>query len=75
LPSLPVVSGEKVVKTLERLGFEQRRQRGDHVVMRKETANGTRGTTVPLHKEVKRDTLNSILKQAGVSREEFLANL
>jgi predicted RNA binding protein YcfA (HicA-like mRNA interferase family) len=75
LPNLPVVSGKQVIKALERLGFVQKRQRGDHVVMRKETPEGAKGTTVLLHKEVKRDTLDSILKQAGVSRQDFIDKL
>ena len=71
MPKLPVLSGAEVVKALERLGFEQVRQRGSHVVMR----NGTAGTVVPLHREVKLGTLNGILRQAQVSADDFLAAL
>jgi predicted RNA binding protein YcfA (HicA-like mRNA interferase family) len=53
---------------LVRLGFEQTRQRGSHVVMRK----GSIGTVVPLHKEVKTGTLAGILRQAQISQDEFL---
>ena len=68
MPKLPVLSGADVIKALERLGFEQLRQRGSHVVLRR----GSVGTVVPLHREVKTGTLAGILRQAGVTQEEFL---
>jgi predicted RNA binding protein YcfA (HicA-like mRNA interferase family) len=68
MPKLPILSGAEVVRALVRLGFEQTRQRGGHVVMRK----GSVGTVVPLHKEVKTGTLAGILRQAQVSQDEFL---
>ena len=68
MPKLPILSGTEVVSALVRLGFEQTRQRGSHVVMRK----GSVGTVVPLHKEVKTGTLAGILRQAQVSQDEFL---
>lgn len=71
MPKLPVLSGAEVVKALERMGFEQVRQRGSHVVLRK----GASGTVVPLHREVKVGTLNGILRQAQVSADEFIAAL
>lgn len=71
MPKLPVLSGAEVVTALERLGFEQLRQRGSHVVLRK----GSAGTVVPLHREVKLGTLNGILRQAQVSADDFLAAL
>ena len=71
MPKLPVLSGAQIVKALERLGFVQIRQRGSHVVMRRDHA----GTVVPLHREVKQGTLNGILRQAQVSPAQFLAAL
>ena len=68
MPKLPVLSGAEVVKALEHLGFEQLRQRGSHVVMRR----GSAGTVVPLHRELKTGTLAGILRQAGVTQDEFL---
>lgn len=67
MPKLPVLSGHDVVKALERLGFEQKRQRGSHVVMRR----GSDGCVVPLHKDVKTGTLAGILRQAGVTLDEL----
>lgn len=68
MPKLPVLSGTDVVKMLERLGFEQIRQRGSHVVMRR----GSVGTVVPLHKELKTGTLAGVIRQAGLTHDEFL---
>jgi predicted RNA binding protein YcfA (HicA-like mRNA interferase family) len=71
MPKLPLVSGAKAVKALQRLGFFVDRQRGSHVVMKKVTAEGERGCVIPMHKEVAPGTLRSVLKMAGVSPEEF----
>jgi predicted RNA binding protein YcfA (HicA-like mRNA interferase family) len=66
---LPALSGQQVVKALERGGFAQTRTRGSHVVMRHPDTG--RGTTVPLHKVVKRGTLAAILRQTGIDAAEF----
>ena len=71
MPKLPIVSGVKAVKALQRLGFFVDRQRGSHVVMKKTTTEGERGCVIPMHKEVALGTLRSALKMAGVSPEEF----
>ncbi|MCG6120371.1 MAG: type II toxin-antitoxin system HicA family toxin [Blastomonas sp.] len=67
MPKLPVLAGRDIIAALERLGFEQVRQRGSHVVMRR----GSNGTVVPLHKEVKTGTLAGILRQAELTQDEF----
>lgn len=67
LEKLPVVSGKATVKVLVKLGFEVRKGKGDHVVLRK----GFRVFAVLLHNPLKKGTLRKILKQAGISVEEF----
>ncbi len=67
MPKLPRVSGAEVIRALRRLGFEQVRQSGSHVVMRRES----KGCVVPLHAEIKVGTLAGVLRQADVSSEEF----
>ena len=67
MPKLPRVSGAEVIRALQRLGFEKIRQNGSHVVMRR----GSAGCVVPLHGEVKVGTLAGVLRQAGVSGDEF----
>lgn len=73
MPKLPVVSGRETIRVLEKLGYTTIRQRGSHVVLRKETDDDTLGTVVPLHDELAPGTLSGILRQAKVSRDEFLA--
>lgn len=71
MPKLPRVSGPEVIRALERLGFAVVRQRGSHVVLRR----GAFGCSVPNHREIKTGTLAGVLRQAGVSVEEFTAEL
>ena len=69
------LSGEEIVKTLKRLGFEPVRQRGSHVVLKKITIDGPVGCVVPMHREVATGTLHSVLKQARITQEEFEEHL
>ena len=71
MPKLPHVSGSEAVRALQRLGFEVTRQKGSHIVMRR----GSSGCVVPNHREIKVGTLSGVLRQAGVSAEEFIAAL
>ena len=68
MPKLPVLSGRDVVKALERLGFEQMRQKGSHVILQRAGI----GCVVPLHREIKTGTLAGIVRQAGLTQDEFL---
>ncbi|MBN1863770.1 MAG: type II toxin-antitoxin system HicA family toxin [Victivallales bacterium] len=68
MPELPHLSGSEIVKVLQKMGFHIARQRGSHVVLRKEN----RGCVVPMHKEVAVGTLKSAIKQAGIEPEEFI---
>ncbi|HLD49200.1 MAG TPA: type II toxin-antitoxin system HicA family toxin [archaeon] len=65
---LPVMSGRELIKLLEKNGFQQKRQKGSHVILVKDN----KVTVVPLHKEVDRGTLIEIIRQCGFKREEFL---
>jgi len=70
-PSLPHVSGAEVIRTLQKLGFLVLRQKGSDVMMRR----GTFGCVVPQHRELKIGTLSGLVKQAGVSTDEFMEAL
>lgn len=52
MPKLHRVSGTQAVHALERLGFVQVRQRGSHVVLKKQTTEGEASCVVPLHHEL-----------------------
>ncbi len=75
MPKLRRVSGQAVIRALERLGFVQVRQKGSHVILKRQSPQGQVGCVVPLHTELAVGTLNGILKQARVTPEEFLENL
>jgi predicted RNA binding protein YcfA (HicA-like mRNA interferase family) len=63
---------EKVLKSLELLGFALVRE-GNHIAMIRQNPDGT-GTplTLPNHRKIKGSTLRSIITQSGISREDFL---
>jgi predicted RNA binding protein YcfA (HicA-like mRNA interferase family) len=69
------VSGEEAIRALERLGFRQVRQRGSHVILKRETAQGVVGCVVPLHRELAIGTLGGILQQARIMPEDFMERL
>ena len=64
---LPVVSGYETIKALTRTGFVIKRRSGSHVILQKDFIV----LSVPLHKTLKRGTLHAILKQAGLSIDNF----
>lgn len=57
MPKLRRISGEDAIRALERLGFVPVRQRGSHVVLKKQTPEGAVGCVVPLHRELAIGTL------------------
>ncbi len=66
MPKLPVVSGDKVIKLLLKLGYEIIRQKGSHVRLRKVTEVGEHNITVPKHAEIAKGTLNDILSRVAL---------
>jgi len=75
MTKLPRLSGKEVIKALSKSGFEVIRQKGSHVIMKKKTSEGEIATVVPNHKEVDRGTLLEIIRQAKLTRDEFMNNL
>lgn len=72
MSQLRKISGKDCLKILcNKLGFKVIRQRGSHVLIKKESEFGSIGTVVPNHKELKIGTLKAILEQAHISEEEF----
>ena len=69
--NLPPISGIEVIKRLKRDGFIATRQKGSHVRLEKYVGNKTIKITVPLHSELKKGTLSRIIKDAGLTLEEF----
>lgn len=70
---LKKISGKDCVKILcNKFGFTAVRQTGSHIILKKVTSEGTIGTVVPHHRELKVGTLKGILRLAKVSEEEFV---
>jgi predicted RNA binding protein YcfA (HicA-like mRNA interferase family) len=69
MPKLPVVSGQQLIKILTKhFGFRVLRQRGSHVTL----TNDVSFITVPLHPELDKGTLNAILNDAQIDRDDFI---
>lgn len=69
MPPVPSVRGDKVVRALERAGFEVARIHGSHHVMRHPDG---RGTTIPVHgRDLAKGTLRGILADIGMTVDEL----
>jgi len=68
---LPLVSGRALVRALEKVGYRLDRQRGSHMILR-QTVPPFRRITVPDHREISKGTLRAIIRQTGLTVEEFL---
>ena len=72
MPRLPVLRAAQVVQALKRAGFVEMRQRGSHLRLKR----GNLAVTVPMHTgDLAQPVLRSILRQAQMTDEEFLALL
>ena len=67
---LLALSWRDVVRGLNRAGFILDRQRGSHIVLYHPASNAT--VVVPRHKEIKKGTLNQILRQGELSQEALI---
>jgi predicted RNA binding protein YcfA (HicA-like mRNA interferase family) len=66
-----VFSGKEVVKALRRIGFVVDHQRGSHIFVHNLEKNIS--VIVPFHKEIKKGTLNDVLKKVEISIDELRA--
>jgi predicted RNA binding protein YcfA (HicA-like mRNA interferase family) len=69
MSKLPVISGHECIKALGKIGFYFKRQEGSHIVIRRDDPFSQ--VVVPDHKELDRGTLRAIIRQAGLSVDEF----
>ena len=70
MSGLPRISGRECVKALNKAGFYLKRQEGSHMVLRRDNPFGQ--VVVPDHKELDRGTLRAIIRQSGLSMDEFI---
>jgi len=61
----------EVKRRLEAAGFSEVSQKGSHVKFARTSPEGTYTVIVPHHREVAMGTMRSILRQAGLSVEQF----
>jgi len=71
MPKLPIISGLKIVKALSKINYEIDHQTGSHIILRHKDPPYRR-LTIPNHKALAKGTLRVIIKQSGLTREEFI---
>jgi len=71
LPKIPPLSPEKLIKILQKAGFRTMRQKGSHIIMMNDKRTRI---VIPVHpgREVKPGLVRAIIKEAGITREEFI---
>jgi len=72
LPELPVVSGPEAIRALKKAGFLVDHTTGSHAILRHPVTK--RRAVVPIHggRDLRKGTLSHILKDAGLTVEEFI---
>jgi len=71
LPKIQPLSSHKLIKILQKAGFKIIRQKGSHVIMMNDK---NIRIVIPVHpgKDVKPGLIRAIIKEAGLSRQDFL---
>lgn len=72
MTKLPVLSAREVVNGLNKQGFQVVSQKGSHIKMKKITSRETRVVIIPDYYEIPVGTLKSIIRQSGLTPEEFI---
>jgi predicted RNA binding protein YcfA (HicA-like mRNA interferase family) len=68
---LPVVSGAEAVKAFGKVGYEVDEQHGSHIILRRAEPPNRR-LSVPNHKELAKGTLRALIREAGLTVDEFV---
>ncbi len=66
---LPVCSGQDAIRAFQKLGYQVDHQSGSHVILRHPQM---RRLTVPNHRELAKGTLRALIREAGLTKEEFV---
>ena len=72
MPKLPILSGKEMVKILSRIGFIHIRTKGSHAILNKQDGERKITIPVPLHPELAKGTLRSIMRQADLELGDLL---
>jgi predicted RNA binding protein YcfA (HicA-like mRNA interferase family) len=73
MPPLPTLSGKEIVRAFETLGWRFARQHSSHIILKKTGHPAT--LSVPDHKMVATGTLRALIRNAGISVEQFVESL
>lgn len=73
LSKLPILRTDEILRVLLKLGFQPKRKKGSHLILIKDNKR----ITLPIHKgrDIPKGTLLNIIKQAGLTKKEFLEKL
>ena len=75
MPKLPIAKPKQVIRALQRAGFYIHHQTGSHARLIHKT-NSEKRVTVPIHnKDIPKGTLANIIRQTGLTMDEFLKHL
>ena len=69
---LPVCSGQDAIRAFQKLGYQVDHQTGSHIILRHPQM---RRLTVPNHRELAKGTLRALIREAGLTKEEFVSLL
>ena len=69
MPPLPIISGDEFVRAVAKAGYAWDRTVGSHMIL---VGPGGRRLSVPRHRELGRGLLRALIRDAGLTREEFL---
>jgi predicted RNA binding protein YcfA (HicA-like mRNA interferase family) len=67
---LPVISGAEAVRAFGRIGYEIDEQHGSHIIVRRKEPPHRR-LSIPNHQELAKGTLRALIRESGLSVEEF----
>jgi len=67
----PILTPKEIIKALSKIGFQKISQKGSHVKYRNDTTP-VQTVIIPMHSEIAKGTLKSILEQANITLDEFL---
>ncbi len=65
----PVCSGQDAIRAFQKLGYQVDHQTGSHIILRHPQM---RRLTVPNHRELAKGTLRALIREAGLTKEEFV---
>jgi predicted RNA binding protein YcfA (HicA-like mRNA interferase family) len=71
MSKLPILSGKELCKLLQLIGYIFDHQTGSHIILRNDSYPFRR-LTVPNHKEISKGTLRNIIREAGLTLDEFM---